>query len=386
MKNTKTEKRRKDKSDRATVDKVLDKRTMNILDKIQDRGKLANLRGSLCTGKEANVYLAMASTDLQSKFINNRFEENKCQNAIMRSEEMIAVAVKIFKTSIMPFKDRERYIRSEKRFQKFCTSNPRKLVKVWAEKEARNLKRLNAAGIPSPRPMYLRSNVLVMSLIGEYDCVAPRLRDAKIEDVGECYMQCIGIIKEMYCKARLVHADLSEYNLLYYKGVVNVIDVGQSVEIDHENAQRFLIMDISNVNVFFEKKGVLVASVNDVFEDVTGMKIPVCMEGMEIVSDVFIPSRVSEVRNKEDFEIFGREVSGDAMSIEESEHSDESEEFSSEMKENNEGESTKNAYEEKKKRKSEVKEFNRLRRASRISNKEKKKIFKKYVGKNHKKR
>ena len=145
-------------------------------------------------------------------------------------------------------------------------------------------------------------------------------------------------------------------------------------------------MDISNVNAFFEKKGVLVASVNDVFEDVTGMKIPVCMEGMEIVSDVFIPSRVSEVRNKEDFEIFGREVSGDAMPIEESEHSDESEEFSSEMKENNEGETTRNAYEEKKKRKSEVKEFNRLRRASRISNKEKKKIFKKYIGKNHKKR
>ncbi|KAH9412248.1 putative serine/threonine-protein kinase RIO1 [Ordospora pajunii] len=382
MKNTKPEKRRKDKSDRATVDKVLDKRTMGILEKLQDRRKLVDLRGSLCTGKEANVYLAMASTELQSKFINSRFAESKCLDE-EESDEMVAVAVKVFKTSIMPFKDRERYIRSEKRFQRFCTSNPRKLVKVWAEKEARNLKRLNAAGIPSPRPMYLRSNVLVMSLIGEYDCVAPRLRDAEIGDAEECYMQCIGMIKEMYCKARLVHADLSEYNLLYYKGIVSVIDVGQSVEIDHENAQRFLIMDIGNVNVFFEKRGVRVASVNEVFEDVTGMKIPVCMEGMQIVSDVFIPSRVSEVRNDEDFEIFGRDMNGDAMSIEESEQSDG---YGGEMEENKQEEAMGNAGDEKKKRKCAVKEFNRLRRAARISNKEKKKIFKKYIGKKHRKR
>ena len=52
-------------------------------------------------------------------------------------------AIKIFKTSILIFKDRERYVTGEFRFRKgHCKSNPRKMVKLWAEKEVRNLKRL----------------------------------------------------------------------------------------------------------------------------------------------------------------------------------------------------------------------------------------------------
>jgi RIO kinase 1 len=41
------------------------------------------------------------------------------------------------------------------------------MVRVWAEKEMRNLKRINAAGIPSPSPVEVRENVLVMTFIGD---------------------------------------------------------------------------------------------------------------------------------------------------------------------------------------------------------------------------
>ncbi len=52
------------------------------------------------------------------------------------------LAIKIFKTSILIFKDRERYVTGEFRFRKgHCKSNPRKMVKLWAEKEVRKLKR-----------------------------------------------------------------------------------------------------------------------------------------------------------------------------------------------------------------------------------------------------
>ena len=48
----------------------------------------------------------------------------------------------------------------DSRFQRYCKSNPRKMVKMWAEKEMRNLARLNSAGIPSPKPVQLRMHVL----------------------------------------------------------------------------------------------------------------------------------------------------------------------------------------------------------------------------------
>lgn len=52
------------------------------------------------------------------------------------------MAVKVFKTSILVFKDRDRYVSGEFRFRTgYSKSNPRKMVKLWAEKEMRNLKR-----------------------------------------------------------------------------------------------------------------------------------------------------------------------------------------------------------------------------------------------------
>jgi hypothetical protein len=40
-----------------------------------------------------------------------------------------------------------RYVTGDFRFRNgYCRSNPRKMVKVWAEKEMRNLMRLNQAG------------------------------------------------------------------------------------------------------------------------------------------------------------------------------------------------------------------------------------------------
>ena len=49
----------------------------------------------------------------------------------------------------------------------FSRHNPRKMVRVWAEKEMRNLKRLVTAGVPCPQPIEVRENVLVMEFLGD---------------------------------------------------------------------------------------------------------------------------------------------------------------------------------------------------------------------------
>lgn len=56
----------------------------------------------------------------------------------------------------------------EHRFRRgYNRKNPRKMVRLWAEKELRNLRRLHAAGIPCPEPLEVRENVLVMSFLGD---------------------------------------------------------------------------------------------------------------------------------------------------------------------------------------------------------------------------
>jgi len=57
----------------------------------------------------------------------------------------------------------------------------------------------------------------------------------------------------MYQKCKLIHADLSEYNMLWHENKVWFIDVSQSVEPMHPHALEFLYRDCTNVVEFFTK-------------------------------------------------------------------------------------------------------------------------------------
>ena len=194
-----------------------------------NRGLLQEIHGCVSTGKEANVYHA---TDPSGR----------------------ELAVKVFKTSILVFKDRDQYVSGDFRFRSgYGRGNPRKMVKAWAEKELKNLSRIHAAGIPSPAPVDLRSNVLVMEFIGDDGWPAPRLKDADVDEdrMLSLYLQCVRTMRIMFQTCRLVHGDLSEYNMLYKSRKLYIIDVSQAVELDHPRALDFLRVDCVNVTRFF---------------------------------------------------------------------------------------------------------------------------------------
>ncbi|KAJ2227979.1 Serine/threonine-protein kinase rio1 [Coemansia sp. RSA 1722] len=240
---------RKDKADRATTEQVLDPRTRIILFKLLNQGVVYEINGCISTGKEANVYHAVTESG-----------EHR--------------AIKIYKTSILIFKDRDRYVSGEYRFRHgYSRHNPRKMVRVWAEKEMRNLKRLYSSGIPSPNPIILRQHVLVMDFLGTSEGWAyPRLKDANIPSnrFPELYYQLVRDMRIMYHVCKLVHADLSEYNILYHAKKLYIIDVSQSVEHDHPYALDFLRHDCNNVTEYFRKRGnVRTMSLRRLFEFIT---------------------------------------------------------------------------------------------------------------------
>lgn len=146
------------------------------------------------------------------------------------------------------------------------------MVKVWAEKEMRNYRRIYNAGIPCPAPILLKGHVLIMEFLGENGWPSPRIRDANLSEkrLREAYVQTIIIMRRMFQRCKLVHGDLSEYNLLWHKNEVYVIDVSQSVESDHPSALDFLRKDVSNVNDFFRKEANLnVMTTRQLFDFVT---------------------------------------------------------------------------------------------------------------------
>lgn len=69
-------------------------------------------------------------------------------------------------------------------------------------------------------------------------------------------MKLVGFMRKMYRDCRLVHADLSEYNIMIMAEKLYIIDVSQSVEHDHPRSLEFLRSDCTNVTKFFRSKGV----------------------------------------------------------------------------------------------------------------------------------
>ncbi|KIJ45720.1 hypothetical protein M422DRAFT_125711, partial [Sphaerobolus stellatus SS14] len=179
-----------------------------------------------------------------------------------------------FKTSILVFKDRDKYVTGERRFRRgYSKHNPRKMVRLWAEKEMRNLKRLVGAGIPCPEPIEVRENVLVMAFLGDSaGWASPRLKDADLPEdrLAILYKGLLFTVRKMFHECKLVHADLSEYNILYHEEQLYIIDVGQSVEQDHPSAFDFLRADLKNVEEFFGRRGVSCVGVRNAFEFVIG--------------------------------------------------------------------------------------------------------------------
>ncbi|KAL9191519.1 hypothetical protein ACHAXT_001225 [Thalassiosira profunda] len=278
------------RDDRATSEQCLDPRTRLILFRMLSSGFLELIDGCLSTGKEANVYYAKAgraaaptadattsSTTNDATSKTSSAASNIATFAPLLHHGVSEYAVKIYKTSILVFKDRDKYVSGEHRWRKgYCRSNPRKMVKVWAEKEMRNYRRIYAAGIKCPAPILLKGHVLIMEFLGEGGWPSPRIRDAGLTEkrLREAYVQTILIMRRMFQRCKLVHGDLSEYNLLWHQNEVYVIDVSQSVESDHPSALDFLRKDASNVNDFYRKAGNLnVMTTRQLFEFVTSTVI-----------------------------------------------------------------------------------------------------------------
>ena len=229
--------------ERKTMDEVFDRDTFLGIYKLMTDGYIDTIQYPISTGKEGNVF---AAADKEGKLY----------------------ALKIYRTSNATFNRIARYIEGDKRF-KGISGSRRKVIYAWASKEFRNLQRLEDAGVKVPSPIRYHRNMLVMQYIGTKKGPAPLLRNVVLEDPGKVYTTVVEYMRLAYQEAHLVHADLSEYNILYYRKAPVIIDVGQAVLTDHPNAKDFLYRDIENINRFFKGLEVKIMDREEVFRTVT---------------------------------------------------------------------------------------------------------------------
>ena len=218
-----------DSNERKTVEEVFDKATNVALSELMAKGELAYLNGVVRAGKEARVYWGVAADGSPR-------------------------AVKIYLTASAGFKKRMRYIAGDKRFQNLPGS-VRQMIKLWVQKEYKNLRLAGEAGVRVPKALAFNENVIVMEFIG--DPPAPAQTFAEAEVNLQDYKWTMKMIRQLYKKADLVHADLSEYNIFKQSSKERVLfDMGSAVLTSHPESKELLLRDITNMVRFFKRRGV----------------------------------------------------------------------------------------------------------------------------------
>ena len=211
---------------------VFDDATFAAIYKLVQDGHIDAFGGPISTGKEANVYEALASDD--------DTDHN--------------VAVKIYRINASNFQQMREYLEGDPRFEGIG-SDKKKIVLAWTRKEFANLRRAQQAGVRVPEPVAVERNVLVMELVGLVEDRARRLAEVDVENPQTAYEVVREYMRRLHA-AGLVHGDLSEYNMIIHDGELVVIDLGQAVTVHHPNADEFLRRDCRNVAAFFGRQGI----------------------------------------------------------------------------------------------------------------------------------
>jgi RIO kinase 1 len=231
----------KDSDERKVIEEVFDRATLWALNHLLSNGQLDYLNGVVNTGKEARVYWGVARDGTPR-------------------------AVKIYLTTSAEFKKRLRYIAGDRRFARIPGST-RDIVKLWVQKEFKNLQLAEQAGIRVPKPYSFHENVLVTEYIGTPPGHAPIFAEVQVDESD--YRWTMKMVKSLYQRAGLVHADLSEYNIFKVDDDYRVLfDMGSAVLTTHPEARELLLRDVTNLVNFFRRRGIYEKAPEEMVESI----------------------------------------------------------------------------------------------------------------------
>ena len=178
-------------------------------------------------GKEANVFTA-------------------------RTKENTLVIVKIYRVARCDFNQMYSIIRSDPRYINLH-KNKRKVIYAWGQREYKNLLKARELGVRVPTPYAVQNNVLVMEYIGKEE-PAPKLKDLPPKNIKKFFATVVKNMKKLN-NAKLVHGDLSSFNILNFNDDPVFIDLSQVTSSDNPNFDEYFDRDTRNMARYFTKNG-----------------------------------------------------------------------------------------------------------------------------------
>lgn len=207
------------------------------LQTLVEEGIIDSVLRQLMSGKEAMVYVVRCGEEVRCAKVFKEATQRSFRQAVDYTENR-----------------RVKNTRQARAMAKGTKFGRESQEAAWQSAEVDALYRLAHAGVRVPKPFNFFEGVLLMELItDENGDAAPRLNDSHFN--AEQAIWAHGVLIEQVVKmlcAGIVHADLSEFNILMAHDGPVIIDLPQAVDAAGNNhAQRMLMRDINNLRVFF---------------------------------------------------------------------------------------------------------------------------------------
>ena len=120
-----------------------------------------------------------------------------------------------------------------------------------AEKEFQAMQLVYKNGVSVPEPISQNRHVIAMGMIEG----AELSKYKEIPKPEKILKEILRNVRKAYLKAHVIHADLSEYNIILKPdGHILIIDWPQYVMTNHANAEDLLERDLKNILTFFNRK------------------------------------------------------------------------------------------------------------------------------------
>ena len=200
--------------------------------------------GVVKSGKEATVYRCTGQEDgeyLAAKVYRPRMFRSLKNDAVYRENRKVE-------------KDR----RLQKAMDKMSRRGRAFRMETWIRFEFDAHKRFYNAGVAVPEPVDSYGNAILMEYIGDEQEPAPILNHVELDpsNAEPLFNELIRNIELMLSCDR-VHADLSAFNVMYWREKAIIIDFAQAVDArSGPEVFKLLSRDVENIAKYFAKNGI----------------------------------------------------------------------------------------------------------------------------------
>ena len=207
------------------------------LETLVEEGIIDSVIRQLMSGKEAMVYVVRCGEEVRCAKVFKEATQRSFRQAVDYTENR-----------------RVKNTRQARAMAKGTKFGRESQEAAWQSAEVDALYRLAHAHVRVPKPYNFFEGVLLMELITDANGdAAPRINDSQFTPEQAIWAHGVLIeeVVKMLC-AGIVHADLSEFNILMAHDGPVIIDLPQAVDAAGNNhAQRMLMRDVNNLRIFF---------------------------------------------------------------------------------------------------------------------------------------